>query len=355
MTELPSSIQPDRKLLRTRIAIRLQFLVVAIWLALLATTLGRFHWILDLTTHFVVQYCVLSLVLATAAWVLRLRWTACFATAAFLVLSSWIVPIYTSPETRGLVHSPLQGETIRLMSCNVLTSNLDQEPFRKLIESESPNIVLMMEIDANWHERGIRPLQDRYPYQYVESREDNFGIALISDRPLSDVLVREFDQYIPSIAAKLECNGERIQLIGTHPLPPINGEMWRRRNQQFEAIANFVVEESSPTIVFGDLNCTSWSPFFQRFTQKASLIDSRHGFGIQPSWPTTLLLSPGRIPIDHVLHSQGLVVVDRRLGPHIGSDHLPVIVDFFVPRQSQIASDSVKICYPCSIIFHPFF
>jgi endonuclease/exonuclease/phosphatase (EEP) superfamily protein YafD len=333
MTELPSSIQPDRKSLRTRIAIRLQFFVVAIWLALLATTLGRFHWILDLTTHFVVQYCALSLVLTTTAWVLRLRWTACFAAAAVVVLLSWIVPIYTSPITRGHVHGPLQGETIRLMSCNVLTSNLDHEPFRKLIESESPNIVLMMEIDANWHDRGIRPLKDRFPYQYVESREDNFGIALLSDRPLSDVLVREFDQNIPSIAAKLECNGELIQLVGTHPLPPMNGAMWRRRNQQFEAIANFVVEASAPTIVFGDLNCTSWSPFFQSFTKKASLIDSREGFGIQASWPTTLLLLPGRIPIDHVLHSKSLIVVDRRLGSYIGSDHLPVIVDFVVPRK----------------------
>lgn len=313
---------------------RLQFLVISIWLALFATTLGRFHWILDLTTHFIVQYCALSLVLATAAWFLRLRWTACFAATAAVVLSSWIVPIYTSPITRGHVHGPLQGETIRLMSCNVLTSNLDHEPFRKLIEGESPNIVLMMEIGANWLDRGIRPLKDRYPYQYVESREDNFGIALLCDRPLSDVFFREFDQNIPSIAAKLECNGEQIQLIGTHPLPPMNDAMWRRRNQQFEAIANFVVEASSPTIVFGDLNCTSWSPFFNRFTQKASLIDSRDGFGIQASWPATLLLSPGRIPIDHVLHSQGLIVVDRRLGPHIGSDHLPVIVDFVVPSKN---------------------
>jgi endonuclease/exonuclease/phosphatase (EEP) superfamily protein YafD len=34
-----------------------------------------------------------------------------------------------------------------------------------------------------------------------------------------------------------------------------------------------------------------------------------------------------RVPIDHLLHSDTLSVVDRRLGPAMGSDHFPLIVD----------------------------
>ncbi len=36
--------------------------------------------------------------------------------------------------------------------------------------------------------------------------------------------------------------------------------------------------------------------------------------------------NPARIPIDHVMASDGLQVLDRTVGPDIGSDHRPVTV-----------------------------
>jgi endonuclease/exonuclease/phosphatase (EEP) superfamily protein YafD len=34
-----------------------------------------------------------------------------------------------------------------------------------------------------------------------------------------------------------------------------------------------------------------------------------------------------QVSIDHLLHSSELAVADRRLGPPLGSDHLPLVVD----------------------------
>ncbi len=58
------------------------------------------------------------------------------------------------------------------------------------------------------------------------------------------------------------------------------------------------------------------------------LSDSEQGFGPQPSWSTELLIPV--VPIDHFLVSKDIEVLNRVLGPNIGSDHLPVYVDLLV-------------------------
>jgi endonuclease/exonuclease/phosphatase (EEP) superfamily protein YafD len=58
------------------------------------------------------------------------------------------------------------------------------------------------------------------------------------------------------------------------------------------------------------------------------LKDSEQGFGPQPSWSTEMLIP--FVPIDHFLVSNDIEVLNRVLGPNLGSDHLPVYVDLLV-------------------------
>jgi endonuclease/exonuclease/phosphatase (EEP) superfamily protein YafD len=79
-------------------------------------------------------------------------------------------------------------------------------------------------------------------------------------------------------------------------------------------------------MVVGDLNATPWSWPFRNLLATGRLRNSQVGFGVQPSFAASS--NPlFRVPIDHLVYSDALLVRQRRLGPRLGSDHFPLLVD----------------------------
>src|SRR5690606_38520127 len=108
------------------------------------------------------------------------------------------------------------------------------------------------------------------------------------------------------------------------------------RSAQLAALAGYATQFKGPSIIAGDINVTPWSPLFESVKNRSGLRDSGLGFGYQPTWPTMLPFAIQRIPIDHVLISKHFHVSHRALGPAMGSDHFPLIVDL---QLAAIASD----------------
>jgi endonuclease/exonuclease/phosphatase (EEP) superfamily protein YafD len=79
-------------------------------------------------------------------------------------------------------------------------------------------------------------------------------------------------------------------------------------------------------IFCGDLNMTSWSPAFKHYQAQGELDDTRGGYGVQPTWPTWMPLL--LVPLDHIWVSKEIRVHNREIGPRVGSDHRPVMLDF---------------------------
>jgi endonuclease/exonuclease/phosphatase (EEP) superfamily protein YafD len=194
----------------------------------------------------------------------------------------------------------------------------------------SPDVLLVIEVNDSWI-AALDQLSVSYPHRIVQSRRDCWGIALYSRLPFKQIEVRQIGSAdIPSIFAQLEDrDGRSYYLIGTHPLAPVRVTNVELRNGQLEAIGELAASLDGPVILLGDLNTTSWSPYFRDLVKTSGLRDSRKGFGIQPTWPGGL--GDFGIAIDHVLISPGISVRDRAIGPDIGSDHRPVIIELVVP------------------------
>jgi len=150
---------------------------------------------------------------------------------------------------------------------------------------------------------------------------------LLSKVPLTHTNVLQIGEAgVPSILATAHLPQGEFSIIGTHPLPPISANYSKHRNLQLAALPLLIRAQKNPVLLLGDLNASPWSPYFGRLLKDSGLKNSMKGFGFQPSWPSNNRFL--RIPIDQVLHSPEITVHRRAVGADVGSDHLPVIIDF---------------------------
>jgi len=295
-------------------------LVVYITLASLLGFFGRVFWVLDLFAHFRVQYFQICLVLILIAlWKRRNKLAAALAVVACFNYA-FILPFYFGKTAAE------QVPTVRAMLMNINASNGNTEQVLKAIQTAAPDLLLLEEVTTKWSEH-LTVLDAKYPYRVAEVRDDCFGIMLLSKYPLSHISVTYIGTAgVPSIVTTVHLPQGEISVIGTHPLPPAGRTYSQHRNDQLGKLPQIVLDQKKPVLLIGDLNTSPWSSYFTRLLRDSGLKNSMQGFGFQPSWPSNIGFL--RIPIDHVLHTPEIVVRNRAVGADVGSDHLPVIVDF---------------------------
>lgn len=288
----------------------------------LATSFDFVHRNVELYSHFRPQYFAASLMLLVAFTAVRspAYGVVLLVTTAFN--ASYVLPWYFG-GTR--VES---DNTIKLLHVNVFSRNDQYDRLFELIDAERPDVIFLQEVSKEWQEATLR-LHEDYPYNYVEAREGNFGIAMFSRVALDSVShVASPPLDYPTIVATMTVNDETLTLINTHPTIPVSQSQYEARNEQLRSIAALANRAAGAVVLSGDLNATVWGRNYRKLEETTGLRNTRRGFGILPTWPTYLPFA--MIPIDHALVSDSIGVVATRTGVHIGSDHLPLIVEFAV-------------------------
>ena len=138
---------------------------------------GRFWWVFDLFSHFRLQYLLsLSLILLLVLLGRRYRTSGVFGLCAAIDLAC-ILPYYLP-----ITSAPHTGSTaLCAISMNVNTTNAHFDLVKQFIRDHDPDVILLLEVNAAWV-AALEEIRALYPYQHIEPREDNFGIALYSRR-----------------------------------------------------------------------------------------------------------------------------------------------------------------------------
>lgn len=323
--------------MRRRTARLATLLALAVLLCFTLGTLGKHHWALDLFAHFRIQYTAVLLACAVLLAVCKAPWRAAALALCTIPLALSLF-IYSE---RSFAKQAPPNYAFRLVHFNVLTSNTNHSRVLDYLESSQADLICLQEVNARW----MTAIRARTSWEVVidASREDNFGMTLL--RPHSARVLVEHARAIdltpgalgiPAIEARLithgqrhpENDGHRTAMLFVHTLPPVNGRNARVRDAMLERAGDWVNAQHEPALIMGDLNATPWCAPFKRLLTDTGLRNTMVSHGLARSWPTRL---PAlfRIPIDHCLATPEwgwIRLGGDRLGPHLGSDHLPLVV-----------------------------
>ena len=282
--------------------------------------LGPWWWLADLGSHFRPHYFVGSLCLGVFFGLKRLKLRTGLISGLAVINLIVIQPHITSLNS-GI--GSRMGTPFRVLWWNVQSANQEKDETIQWLIKTSPDLIAIGEINGAWS-RSLSQLKESYPFEYIEAREDNFGIAVYSRLPLfNPKTIARSDEDLPSIEAEIQIGQRPISIIATHPLPPIGSQATKERNTQLQWLAEHIRASGKHTVVLGDLNTTPWNHTFANFLKRSGLNSRPKEYFA--TWPSTL--GPLGIPLDHCLTSERIKVQSRQIGPSIGSDHSPLIVD----------------------------
>ena len=312
----------------------LTVLSVLLFIAVFITRVNNDFWIYKILEYPRMQKLVLVLlVLCGWAYYWQGLETGYKVVAAALAISAIYLAYKISPYTiltrkemkQVAVYDP--ENSLKIFAANVYQDNDQYGRMLEQIRSQDPDIIFLLETNKAWAD-AVKGLGKDYPYQLLEPLENTYGLLFYSRLKMEKAAVRYLvKKDIPSIEAVIHLrSGQKVQLYGLHPEPPVPGENLysTAKDKELMKIALKVRECSLPAIVFGDLNDVAWSHITELFRKTSTLLDPRRGRGFYSTFSAHHWFL--RFPLDYVFCSQEFGLVQMKRMPKNGSDHFATFV-----------------------------
>ncbi len=282
--------------------------------------LARYHWLLEILTHFRLPFAVV-LILLTTWYLIQKRWL--IGSSFLLCLILQVIPLSHHFLPFGKDSRTASGPELTILTFNVLSQNPNHDDVLAYLRASEADIICLQEVTAQWA-RNLDKLKGHYSHRISRPREDNFGLLLLSKHPISHYEFTDEKLGTPYLKAIIDWQSIPLTVVNAHPPPPIGKKFAHYNRRTLQQIHHHATEVEGAVIITGDLNCTAYAPSFQPL--RRVLYDSARGRGYAATWRRGHPLFG--LAIDHILYSSDLVCLDRQIGPRNGSDHSPVIARF---------------------------
>lgn len=190
----------------------------------------------------------------------------------------------------------------------------------------NPDIVVLTESSKDF----VNAMEE-LEYPSVMSVLKSPGISVFSKYPFkgSQIYYPSKSKH-PQVHFQIEKNNKIINIAAIHFSARQTLDGYNERKNELEALKSQLKKMPYSTIVAGDTNCSNWSSSIRSFLKNTDLKDSQEGFMTLPTWPARTgkvipsFFIPPFVAIDNVFLTKDFCVLERRVGPALGSDHMPI-------------------------------
>ena len=235
------------------------------------------------------------------------------------------------------------GPTIRVLTCNVDGDAATAGAIRKLIETEQPDVVALEECPGGasyqwpegWHvcQHGELLVASRYPVREIREMDGPRPGHAWPRATLLQCLISTPDRdidfcciHLPSPRYGISTVLDRSTVVAPSRSGMIDDGAYQRREQS-EEVARRVEGESASVILAGDFNTPTDSSVYRQTWGRYRNAFSTSGFGLGNTMRPDVHGWRFGIRIDHILTGPSWWPRNCRVGPDIGSEHLPLVAD----------------------------
>jgi endonuclease/exonuclease/phosphatase (EEP) superfamily protein YafD len=320
-------------LLLNNLGFGMNILAIFAAIATILGFLGRQWWVFQLLDHLRVQ---LSLILLLAILLNGIKyrfWSLAFSLPLFLNVLL-ILPLFIPPSQNinAVQGNNTDQNSLQLLHLNLDRNNTNYTPTLQYLDQQNADLIFLQEVTPAW----LNQIESNLTrYRVVESRplKNSHGVAFLVPTNLppslqiknTEILHFPSNSERPMIGTQIQGN-QTLSILSLHVTRPRNNGTSNYQKTELDAVAAWSQQQQNQgnqVIIIGDFNLTPWSSRFRQFLQAAHLINSQRGFGLQPTWlaglPPFMMIA-----IDHAVYSEDLMTLDRKIGPKLGSDHLPL-------------------------------
>ncbi len=286
---------------------------------LLGASFGKLHPLIDIFAHFLLPAIPAAAFMALLATIAGRTTTMLIFMALTAGAIALVWPWVQQPEKTAAA-----GPHFSLLSFNVYYNNPQLNLIAELVHETKPDIVVLLEVIPR-----VRPsldaVADQYPYRIECWREKWCDALILSRFQLTDIRATlpepKFRRPMGAVAVTID--GRKLTLFPTHLSLPFPLDRRGSQTDEIEEVVTTIATVAGPRILAGDFNASSWAATMACPREQLNMTLLTGGDGSRP----TFLPRAMSIPIDHVLATQELSLLSRKLLTVSGSDHRAVLAE----------------------------
>ncbi len=296
--------------MRILVSIGLGASLVVLLLSLLAGLLAPLWPYLELANQFRLLWLACAVLTAVVAAVFRTR--LLLRAGVILVVLNALPVVVSLASLPGAAASP----TMTVTTLNAWVGNRDTDAVIHFLSNSGSDVVVLQEVDARLEAALLPRLADVFPY-VVSCAQRNCGLMLLSRMPFVDSGTQDRGGTVPPLVwASFPSESRPFRVVGVHLAFPFQPKF---QAGQIAWLSKHFTTVTEPTVLVGDFNL---GPFTWKLNRLLMTTGFRRHLTFAASWPANRLMPV--VLLDNLLASAEFDAVASRVGPRVGSDHLPL-------------------------------